>query len=75
MNTEKVGEQTYFLSRVGRKVEDKNGEEGNPHAGYDKIYGIKKRFSSHRDVECYVQVGFWKRGSFQVKICMVFILV
>ena len=42
---------TNLFPTIRRKVEDKNSEEGDAHAGNDKVYGVKQSFSPHRDVE------------------------
>jgi len=46
-----MNEGTYFLSRIGWKIEDKDCEKRDSHAWDDEIHSVKKRFSPHRDVE------------------------
>lgn len=53
---------TYLLAGIRRQVEDKNGEEGDTHAGNDKVDGVEERLASHGDVEGDIQVRFVATG-------------
>lgn len=44
----------YLFPAVGRQVEDKYGEEGDPHTRNDEVDGVEQSLASHRDVECDV---------------------
>ncbi len=46
--------EDYFLSRVSREVEDKDGEVGNPHRGHDEVHSVKERLPTESDVEEYI---------------------
>ncbi len=47
----------YLLAAVWRQVEDKDGEEGDAHAGNDEVDSIKEGLPPHRHIEGDVQVG------------------
>jgi hypothetical protein len=52
-----AGDDSHLLTTVGRKVEDKNCEETDAHAGDDEVHRVEERLPPHRDVECDVEVG------------------
>ncbi len=45
---------SHFFTAIRWQVEGEHREERDPHAGDDEIDSVKKRLSSHRDVERYV---------------------
>lgn len=45
-----------LFTRIGRQVEDENGEESDPDARDDEVDGVEERLPSHGDVESDVQV-------------------
>ena len=46
----------YLLATVWRKIEYKNCEERDAHAGDDQIDGVEEGLSTHRDVERDIKV-------------------
>ena len=46
----------YLLATVRRKIEYKNCEERDAHAGDDQIDGVEEGLSTHRDVERDIKV-------------------